>query len=87
MSISNTRCSSRTRAADKFTAVVVLPTPPFWLTTANTGRDVFSSVDIATQPRPSRMSKCRSTRHSGRATRGQANRRKAAGSERSVAAG
>jgi hypothetical protein len=31
MSISPTRWPARASAAERFTAVVVLPTPPFWL--------------------------------------------------------
>ena len=33
-SASNTRCPSATRLAARLTAVVVLPTPPFWLAIA-----------------------------------------------------
>ena len=34
-STSRTRCSAAARLAARFTAVVVLPTPPFWLAIAN----------------------------------------------------
>src|SRR6266851_3482565 len=46
-SISSVERPSRARAAARLMAVVVLPTPPFWLTTAMTLEGVVGSAGVA----------------------------------------
>src|SRR6056297_2881713 len=57
MSIRQTRCPAVAIAAERFTAVVVLPTPPFWFIMAIDRIERNSFSDIGTTVSPTRFSR------------------------------